>query len=361
MIELGVAQRKPGIVKTDVQINFISNDDALTNQAITKVEQKLSVIKGVKDFSNNVKKGKVEYKLKLNDYAHTLNLSEGYIASILSSYFLGSKKTTTFGNDGVVDIVTQELHKDNLETLKNFSLPTPNGQYVTLSKVVEFIKVQDYEIINKEDGLIVKKVSANVNKKITTASEVLEQLDPLLNEIKKQGITVKLKGEKEKNQQMKQDMLKALLVAVLLIVLMLLIIFPKIKYPLMIISVIPFSIFGALLGHKIMGMHLAMPSIVGMFGLAGVVINDGIIMLEFLHGTRDREQFFKRAKQRLRPILITTITTFIGLSTLMFYAVGEAVIMQPLAISLGFGLLWGTVLNLFYIPAIYAVVNKIKD
>ncbi len=103
-----------------------------------------------------------------------------------------------------------------------------------------------------------------------------------------------------------------------------------------------------------------MPSVIGMLGLAGVVINDGIIMLDFLHGTHDAGTFYERAKLRLRPILITSITTFLGLFTLIFYATGQAVILQPIAISIGFGLLWGTVLNLIYLPALYAVVNKIQ-
>jgi multidrug efflux pump subunit AcrB len=84
-------------------------------------------------------------------------------------------------------------------------------------------------------------------------------------------------------------------------------------------------------------------------------------MLDFLHGTHKAEEFYYRAKLRLRPIIITSVTTFVGLSTLMFFASGQAVIMQPLAISLGFGLLWGTVMNLFYLPTLYAMVNRIKE
>jgi len=83
-------------------------------------------------------------------------------------------------------------------------------------------------------------------------------------------------------------------------------------------------------------------------------------MLDFLKGTRNTKDFYYRAKLRLRPIVITSVTTFLGLSTLIFFATGQAKIMQPLAISLGFGLLWGTVMNLLYLPTLYALVNKIK-
>jgi len=155
-------------------------------------------------------------------------------------------------------------------------------------------------------------------------------------------------------------MISAVAFTLFMILVVLLFIFPKLKYALMVMSVIPFSILGGLIGHMIMGINLTMPSVIGMLGLAGVVINDGIIMLDFLHGTHDTKSFYYRAKLRLRPIVITTLTTFAGLATLMFYATGQAVIMQPLALSLGFGLLWGTVLNLLYLPTLYALINKIS-
>ena len=132
------------------------------------------------------------------------------------------------------------------------------------------------------------------------------------------------------------------------------------KYALMVMSIIPLSALGALIGHKLLGINLTMPSIIGILGLAGVVINDGIIMLDFLHSTHKAEEFYTRAKLRLRPIIITSVTTFLGLFTLIFYASGQAVILQPIAISIGFGLLWGTVLNLIYLPTLYALVNGIK-
>jgi multidrug efflux pump subunit AcrB len=236
-----------------------------------------------------------------------------------------------------------------------------DGRFVKLSDVADYIKVQDYEIIEKENGDIVKTVSANVDKKSTTATQILSALEPVIAEIKKTGIRVEMRGEKEQNDQLKNDMLTAAVFAVFIMLILLLLIFPKIKYALMILSVIPFSIFGALLGHLIMGINMTMPSVIGILGLAGVVINDGIIMLDFLHGTHEPNKFYYRAKLRLRPIVITTVTTFVGLSTLMFFASGQASIMQPLAISLGFGLLWGTVMNLFYLPTLYAMVNKIED
>ena len=358
--ELGVREEKPGLIRSDIQINLSGRDHEKIRKALRSLEENLRRIDGVKDVSDNVQYGKSEYKLHINDYGERLGLNEGAIAAALSGYFLDNRKAMTFGPTGVMEIKTRALRKDDIATLMSFEFTTPAGQRVRLGDVVEIEKRRDYEKIEKRDGKVVKTVFANIDKGKTTAVEVLDRLEPLIAKIRKEGVTVNLLGENEKNQQLKNDMKRAVVIALFLILITLLFIFPRIRYALMVMSVIPFSMLGALAGHLFMDVNLSMPSVIGLLGLAGVVVNDGIIMLDFLHGTRDPDTFYERAKLRLRPILITSITTFLGLFTLIFYATGQAVILQPIAISLGFGLLWGTVLNLIYLPALYAVVNKIK-
>ncbi len=358
--ELGVREDKPGLIKNDIQINLSGKDGEKIVDAMKRIEENLSVIPYVKDVGNNAQLGKMEYKLRINAYGEQLGMSEVGIAQTLSGYFLDSRKAMTFGQNGVMEIRTKSIVKDSEKTLMNFMIPTPSGSVVKLTDVVDIEKIRAYEKIEKRDGYTVKSVFANIDKKKTTAVDVLKQVKPLLNTIQDDGIDVSLLGEQEKNQQFKNDMIRSLIIAVFLILITLLFIFPKIRYALMVMSVIPFSLLGALLGHMLIGINLSMPSVIGMLGLAGVVINDGIIMLDFLHGTHNADTFYERAKLRLRPILITSITTFLGLFTLIFYATGQAVILQPIAISIGFGLIWGTVLNLVYLPSLYAVVNKIQ-
>jgi len=303
----------------------------------------------------------MEYKIKINSYGESLGLSEASVSKVLSNYFLQKRQTTTFNNRGVMEIKTEDLQKDKTQTLLDFSIPTGDGSYVKLTDIAQIVKVRDYEKINKLNGNIVKVLYAKVDKRVITPDEILSMLEPTLDVITASGIDVNLLGEKEKNKQLQSDMKNTVVLALFLIFLTLLLIFSKIKYVLMVMSVIPLSILGALLGHKLLGMNLSMPSLIGILGLAGVVINDGIIMLDFLHGTHNSKEFFKRAKLRLRPIVITSVTTFLGLFTLIFYASGQAVILQPIAISIGFGLIWGTVLNLIYLPTLYALVNGINQ
>ncbi len=358
--ELGVREDKPGLIKNDIQINLSGKEGEKVIDAMKRIEENLSSIPYVKDVGNNAELGKMEYKLRINAYGEQLGMSEVGIAQTLSGYFLDSRKAMTFSENGVMEIRTKSIVKDYEKTLMNFMIPTPSGSVVKLTDVVDIEKLRAFEKIEKRDGNTVKSVFANIDKKKTTAVDVLKKVRPLLDTIEDEGVDVSLLGEQEKNQQFKTDMIRSLIIAVFLILITLLFIFPKIRYALMVMSVIPFSLLGALLGHMLIGINLSMPSVIGMLGLAGVVINDGIIMLDFLHGTHKAETFYERAKLRLRPILITSITTFLGLFTLIFYATGQAVILQPIAISIGFGLIWGTVLNLVYLPSLYAVVNKIQ-
>ncbi|RXJ70204.1 multidrug transporter AcrB [Halarcobacter ebronensis] len=350
-----------GIVRTDLEFKISSKDSNLIQESILKLKEELAKIDGVVDISDNAELGKYEYKYKINNYGESLGLTESYIANALNSYFMERDQTKAVSIDGLVDVKTQLLTKDNLDSFKNFQLPLEDGRFVELSKVIDFTITKDFETLEKENSKIIKTVYANVELEKITSSEALVKIKPALTELEKSGVEIILGGEFEQNEQLKDELSIAVMISIFLIFIVLLINFPSFRISFIIISVIPFSLIGALLGHLVMGLNIMMPSLIGMLGLAGVVINDGIIMLDFIKNTKTKEEFYSRAKLRIRPILITSITTLLGLSTLIFYPSGQGVVLQPLAISLGFGLLWGTILNLIYLPALYAVLFKLKD
>jgi len=360
VVEFNVVTRRIGIVKTDIELKLSSDDKTALLSGINTLKTAISKIEGTKDIADNTQLGDWEYKFSLNNYAMNLGLTDKEIASQLTNYFMEKDQGDTFNKDGVIDIMTQSVYKDSMDELKHFLIAIDDKK-VELSQLVDFKIERNFEKIEKEDGLIQKTVYANVDTKITSANEVIKKLDSTIKEIEKTGVNIGFGGEREKSAQMASDMMKAFMVGLFLIFLTLLINFPSFKSALIILSVIPFTAFGAILGHTIMGINLNSQSFIGMLGLAGVVINDGIIMLDFLHDTKNRQEFFVKAKQRVRPILITSITTILGLATLIFFPTGESVMLQPIAISLGFGIAWGTILNLIYVPALYATLFKIKD
>jgi len=200
-----------------------------------------------------------------------------------------------------------------------------------------------------------------VDSKTILATEVMDRIRPLLETIEKEGIKVIVKGEEKENKQMKKEMSQAAMIAIFLIFISLVWMFNSLVLPLIVISTIPLSVLGALVGSYLLGINMTMPGVMGIIGLAGVVVNDGLIMLSFIRGSENYDTLVEKAGHRLRPILLTSVTTVLGLLTLMFFASGQALIIQPMAVSLGFGIAWATILNLYYVPLLYAVIYKVKE
>ncbi len=270
------------------------------------------------------------------------------------------KKGVVFNQNDMLDIKISSLSKDNFEEFKNLQVPLKSGKVISLNQIVTFKTIQSFEKITKEEGDKNFYFYAIVDPKIITAAEVSSIIEPIIKEIQNNAIIVRQKGEAEKKAELKNDMLAASALAMLLIMLSLLYMFNSFRDTLIIMSIIPFSILGVLLGHQLMGLNLSMPSLIGALGLAGVVINDGIVMMEFLKKAKTLQDVFYRASLRFRPIILTTVTTLVGMTTLIFFPTGQAAIFQPIAVSLGFGLFWGTVLNLIYLPVLYTFLNRIK-
>lgn len=358
--EIVVLERKVGPIKADIKIGLVSNNDEKIIHSIEKLTAAIKGIEGTKAVAHSAKFGIDEIKLKINPYGQQLGLTESSIGSYLSNLYLTKKKTVSFDVKEMLDIKIESLNKDDFEAFKNTPVKLSNGQEVRLNEVCELTVKRSFEQLTKDAGIKNFYVYANVDTKIITATEVLEKLEPLLKEIKKNDIKLILKGEAQKKKELARDMMAAAALAVMLILLSMLYLFNSFRETFIVMSVIPFSFLGVLIGHKLMGLNLSMPSIIGALGLAGVVINDGIIMMTYLKKAKTVEEVFLRATKRFRPIILTTVTTLIGMSTLIFFATGQAVIFQPIAIALGFGLAWGTVLNLIYLPVLYTFANRLK-
>ncbi len=363
LTDLDIVERKVGPIKSDIKIGLISNDDIKVMKSMQKLKTTLGKIDGMTTITDNLKYGVNEIKLQLNPYGESLGLSEQALGELLSSAYLKRKSSLIFDKDNLLEVKIRSHDKDSFLALQNYELHLESGEKVLLKEVATFTKRKSFEKLVKDFGEKNFYLYANVDTKKITATEVLEKIQPLLNSFKKEGIKIKLKGEDEKKKELKSDMMVASTLAMLLIMLSLLYLFNSFRETLMMMSVIPFAFLGVLVGHFALGLNLSMPSIIGMLGLSGIVINDGIIMIMNLKKAHNIEEIYHYAAKRFRPIVLTSLTTLIGLSSLIFFPTGQAAIFQPMAIALGFGLAWGTVLNLLYLPALYSLVNakKLKD
>jgi len=358
--ELSAFVPQTGIVGHDIEIGIAVEDQAKAFDALNRLKKELEQIPGVTEVTDNAKEGPRELKLRLNDYGQRLGFDEGKLVAALRGLFLEAEYGKMFDKSGLIRIRLEERGKDREVDLRNLRLSTPDGsRQVTLDEIADFLYRKSMLKLYKEDGERVWTVTARVIKKKTLPSVVMEKISPFLETLKKEGIKVIVKGEEKENRQVKREMGQAAIIALFLIFLSLVWMFNSIVLPLITISVIPLSVFGALLGTKIMGIHLTMPGVMGIVGLAGVVVNDALIMLDFIRGSKSYAEIVRKAGMRLRPIFLTSLTTVLGLLTLIFFASGQALIIQPMAISLGYGIAWATILNLIYVPVMYAVIYRV--
>jgi len=356
--ELKVFAPKAGIVKYDIEI-ALSGEDKKVQDSVKILKNSLSKIDGVSNIADDLLLGNYELKFKVTPYGYDLGFDEKQILSELKPLYLKATYSKMFDDEGIVEIVFKSVNKDFLSSLDSLEVTVPNSdQKVLLSDVVNFVKIPAYSQIFKENNKRITSVTASISN--TTSSEIFNQLKPTLDKLSK-SVTIDIKGEQKENKKVKQEMSEAALMAILLIFIALVWMFDSLVKSLIIVSTIPLSILGVYFGHFIMGVNITMPSLIGMVGLAGVIVNDGIIMMDFIKKAKNLEELKQLALLRLRPILLTSLTTVLGLITLIFFPSGQALVLQPMALSLGFGILWATILNLYYVPMLYRIVYLRKD
>jgi multidrug efflux pump subunit AcrB len=359
--EFNIYVRQTGMVGNDIEIGFSHLNQEKVSEALETVKAKLATIEGVNDIGDNAKEGELELKLRVNEYGQSLGLNENYITQALRGSFFKGEYSKMFNEEGLLRVKIEDKFKDEKSTLTDFKLTTPDGQIVILKEVCDFYYQKSFVRIFKEDGVKVNSLYASVNKKILVPEEVMEKLEPTLEELRKDGLEVIVKGEKKANDKIISEMKQAALIAAFLIFITLVWMFNSFVQPLIILTIIPLSLLGVLIGTKLMGLNMTITGGMGVVGLAGVVVNDGLIMLDFIRKAKNKAEILELAAQRLRPIILTSVTTVLGLGSLIFFASGQALIVQPMAVSLGFGIAWATVLNLYFVPLMYAVLYRVDE
>lgn len=348
-----------GVVAHDVEIALQGKNDAALAHGIERVEAQLRSVQGVHSIGNNADLGERELKLRINSYGQQLGLNEASLNAQLRAYYLKAEYAKMFNDDGLIRIRIEGMRKDEIEPLRYFPISIGNSE-AALGEVCDFVYTRSYVTLNKEDAKRTRSVFASIDKDMITSSEVLAHLQSTLDGLRSEGYVVKVKGEEEENAKTKREMSQAAVMAIVLIFITLVWLFDSLVKSLIVLSVIPLSLLGVYAGHMLMGLNMTMPGLIGTVGLVGVVVNDGLLMVQFIQRASGKAELISLAKTRLRPILMTSLTTVLGLLTLIFFASGQAQLLQPMAVSLGFGLAWATVLNLIYVPLLYSIVYRVK-
>ena len=334
-----------------------------------QVKQRLATYPTVFDIADSLSDGKEELQIELTPQGHVLGLTRAAIVNQVSQAFRGFEaQRIQRGRDDIRVIVRlPREERRTTVTLDEYLITAPDGRQVPLSHVATLTPGKGPATITRIDRERTMTVSADIDKQQTNMTVLREDLDRYLQALitRYPGVTYTFEGE-AKEQRESFASLQLGMVAILFVIYVLLAL-PLKSYvqPLIVMSVIPFGVIGAIWGHWIMGRELSFPSMLGVMALAGVVVNDSLVLVDFINQKRAQgmavlDAVLNAGVVRFRPVMLTSLTTFFGLLPLLFEKSVQAQFLIPMAISLGFGILFATAITLIMIPANVIIVEDIR-
>lgn len=354
---------------TGEAINFelTGRDVESLRQMAAELRAELGRYGGVYDITDSFRAGKQEVKLSLTPAARTLGLTMNDLASQVRQAFYGLEvQRVQRGVDDVRIMVRYpEEERRSLGDLENMRIRTADGIEVPFASVAKVEIGRGFSAINRQDAKRIVNVTAEVDRATTTPEQVIATIRrtamPALLE-KYPGVQVGLGGEQEERASSLESLLLGLVLALLIIYALLAIPLKSYLQPFVIMSVIPFGAIGAITGHYIMGEPLVFFSMLGMVALSGVVVNASLVLVDYINrqrrvGVEVWEAVGIAGVTRFRPILLTSVTTAVGLAPLLANANWATAFVLPMAISLAFGVMFATVITLFLVPALYLILE----
>ncbi|MEZ5472680.1 MAG: efflux RND transporter permease subunit [Marinicella sp.] len=355
----------------DVSLKLVGSDTEALRQAAEILAEKLRVFKGVSDVRNSIEAGKDEIEFSIKPVGRNLGLSQSDIGRQIRQAFYGEEvQRLQRGNDEVKVMLRYDREsRESLKTLDDLRVRTAQGDELPLHTVAEVKLGKAPNAIERVNRKRAARITAVVDKAIANPQAIITELMPKAanQPIVKEFPDVKydLDGNSKEMTELVKNLAIGMLSAIMLIYVLLAIPLKSYAQPLIIMLVIPFGITGAIVGHLILGMTFSMMSIFGVIALTGVVVNDSLVMVDYINKERrqgiDIISAVKHAgSKRFRAILLTSLTTFFGLLPIMFEQSLQAKVIIPMAVSLAFGILFATVITLILIPALYAMLERIK-
>ena len=354
-----------------INIEFTGADlDELQSAAYT-LQNYLNKFPGVYDIGDTIRIGKQELMLELLPNAETLGLTLFDIANQVRQALHGEEiHRVQRGEDDVrVMVRYPQSERRSIGNLETMYIRTHDGVEIPFQSVARFIEARGLVSIDRIDHRRAVNVTASVDRNVASPEAIVAEVKrSIMPEILKHhaGVDYRLSGEQEMRLESLDDLAASLVLALLLIFMLLAIPLHSYTQPLIIMSVIPFGGLGAILGHFILGWNLMFFSLLGMVALAGVVINSSLILVDCINKLRNNgaaitEAVLAAGTTRFRPIALTSITTFVGLSPLIATANPATIMFVPMAISLAFGIVFSTVVTLLLVPCIYLIWDDIAS
>ena len=327
---------------------------------------------GVFDIKDSFSAGKDEIKLNLLPEAQNYGITMASLARQVRQAFYGDEvQRVQRGRDEVkVFLRYPKNERVSLNNLEQMNVRVGNNVEVPLGQVAQGELSSGYSTITRTDRKRSISITADVDLSEANANEILakfetEHIAPILLDYP--SVNYSFEGEQREQRDTLSSLFKNFALALFVVYVLLAVPFKSYLQPLIIMSAIPFGFTGAVIGHIIMGMNLAVLSIIGIVALSGVVVNDSLVMVDFINrykrddGKTSLEAALAAGPRRFRPILLTSITTFVGLFPLLIEKSVQAQFLIPMAISLAYGVLFATLITLILVPTSYLIIEDIKD
>lgn len=354
----------------DVQIELSHQDEEVLNLASEELKDRIKKISGAVDVAYSYEEGKSEYLFKINEQGLSVGLSTSEIGRQIRSAFFGIEVQRFQRNSSEVIVYVRypKEERESLEAVKNMRIRLEDNREIPLLEVADIVEQNGYSRIETVNGKRVITITSDVDQEVTTPNDVISHIESnILPELmsKYNGLSYSFEGKSREQGDDLKSLGRNMLIALMLIYVLLGAQLRSYIQPLVIMTSIPFGVVGAILGHFILGYDLTFISFFGIVALMGVVVNDSVVLIDYfnkkvLEGLEITESILLAIERRFRPILLTTLSTSLGLLPVLMEKSLQAKFLVPMVVSLAMGILFATFVILMFIPCLVLIVEDIK-
>jgi multidrug efflux pump subunit AcrB len=352
-----------------IEIRLHGNSLSRMDAAAQVLKDEIASYPGTFDITDDFRPGKMEKQVYIRPGAKALGVTMADIATQLRQAYYGDEvlKIQRGKDDVKVMVRYSKQERQTESSIDRLRIRTKDNREIPLNQVARIETQRGYAAIKRADRHRVITVSSNLDEDVANARNIVADLSEnfLPDMIKRfPGVDYDLEGQAKRSKESMESLMKGFIVAAMIIFLLLASQFRSYSQPLIIMAAIPFGLIGAIVGHFIMGLDITMISIFGIVALSGVVVNDSLILIDFINvevakGTAVFEAVIKSGETRFRPVILTSFTTVAGLAPLLTETSFQAKFLIPMAVSISFGLVAATVLTLIFVPALYVVLREL--
>ncbi|MFW5882740.1 MAG: efflux RND transporter permease subunit [Verrucomicrobiota bacterium] len=339
--------------------------------AASEVKDKLGTYEGVFDITDSYAGGKREIKLRIKPEGQTLGLTVAELGTQVRQAFFGAEaQRIQRGRDDVrVMVRYPREERESIANLENMRVRTPTGVEVPFEEVAEVEMGRGFPTIRRVDTRQVVNVTAEANKAVADLGEITKEMQTFINEelsAQFPGVVAQVEGQQRETRETNASLLSGGALVLVVIYALLAVAFRTYLQPLLVMIAIPFGFVGAVFGHWITGQSLSTLSFLGLLAVIGVVVNDSLVLVDFINRFRREggtliDAVYRAGAERFRPILLTSLTTFVGLVPILMEQSLQAQFLIPMATSLAFGVLFATFITLLLVPAVYLMLEDVLN